>query len=83
MPPAIRGRYVTILSALTNLAVVAVGFAGLWIIPTIGWRYMFAIIGVAAGIVWVHAQSHAGVAPLAREPWTVRRGGGGAAADRE
>lgn len=53
MPRAVRGRYVSILAALTNLAVVVVGFGGLWIIPTIGWRYMFAIIGIAAGGVWV------------------------------
>ncbi len=52
VPPAMRGRYVTLLSALTNLAVVVVGFLGLWIIPTIGWRYMFALVGVAAGCVW-------------------------------
>ncbi|MCL2430127.1 MAG: hypothetical protein FWD12_12940, partial [Alphaproteobacteria bacterium] len=29
MPPAIRGRYVTMLSALTNLAVVATGFVAI------------------------------------------------------
>ena len=53
MPRAVRGRYAAILAAATNLSVVAVGFAGLWIIPTIGWRYMFGIIGLAALGVWV------------------------------
>ena len=53
MPRAVRGRYAAILAAVTNLSVVAVGFAGLWIIPTIGWRYMFGIIGLAALGVWV------------------------------
>ena len=53
MPRAVRGRYVALLSALTNLAVPIVGFGGLYIIPTIGWRYMFAIIGIAAGGVWL------------------------------
>ena len=53
MPRAVRGRYVALLSAMTNMGVVVVGFGGLWIIPTIGWRYMFAIIGLAAGGVWL------------------------------
>ncbi|KWV57629.1 MFS transporter [Bradyrhizobium macuxiense] len=53
MPRAVRGRTVAILSALTNTAVVATGFGGLWIIPTFGWQYMFGIVGVAALLVWV------------------------------
>ena len=53
MPRAVRGRYAAILAAVTNLSVVAVGFVGLWIIPTVGWRYMFGIIGVAALGIWV------------------------------
>jgi putative MFS transporter len=53
MPRAVRGRMVSLLATITNMAVVVVGFGGLWIIPTIGWRYMFAIIGVAALGVWV------------------------------
>jgi len=53
MPRAVRGRTVAILSALTNTAVVAAGFGGLWIIPSFGWQYMFGIVGVAALFVWI------------------------------
>jgi putative MFS transporter len=53
MPRAVRGRTVAVLSAITNTAVVAVGFGGLWIIPAFGWQYMFGIVGVAALIVWI------------------------------
>jgi putative MFS transporter len=53
MPRAFRGRAVAILSALTNSAVVAAGFGGLWIIPSLGWQYMFGIVGVAALFVWI------------------------------
>jgi MFS transporter, putative metabolite:H+ symporter len=53
MPRAVRGRTVAILSALTNTAVVATGFGGLWIIPSFGWQYMFGIVGVAALFVWI------------------------------
>jgi putative MFS transporter len=53
MPRAVRGRMVAVLSALTNTAVPTVGFAGLWIIPSFGWQYMFGIVGIAALVVWV------------------------------
>jgi putative MFS transporter len=53
MPRAVRGRTVAVLSAITNTAVVAAGFGGLWIIPAFGWQYMFGIVGVAALIVWI------------------------------
>jgi putative MFS transporter len=53
MPRAVRGRSVAILSAITNTAVVATGFGGLWIIPTFGWQYMFGIVGIAALFVWI------------------------------
>lgn len=53
MPRAVRGRAVAILSTITNTSVVAVGLGGLWIIPSFGWRYMFAIVGAAALVVWV------------------------------
>jgi putative MFS transporter len=57
IPRAVRGRYTAVLSALTNLAVVVAGFGGALIIPTIGWRYMFAIVGMAAGVVWFLRES--------------------------
>lgn len=53
MPRAARARYVAFLSVITNLAVPAVGLGGAWIIPLIGWRYMFGIIGIGALIVWM------------------------------
>ena len=52
MPRAKRGRYVALLAVITNAAVPFVGIGGAWIIPGIGWRYMFGIIGVCALLVW-------------------------------
>jgi putative MFS transporter len=57
MPRAVRGRAVAILSAITNTAVVATGFGGLWIIPSFGWHYMFGIVGIAALFVWVQRKN--------------------------
>lgn len=53
VPPRYRGRLLAALSLFANSAVFVASLASLWIIPTFGWRYMFAITGVAATIVWV------------------------------
>ncbi len=53
MPRAKRGRYVALLAVLTNCAVPVTGLGGAWLIPVLGWRSMFAIVGVGALIVWV------------------------------
>ena len=53
MPPAIRGRYAALLAVFTNSALFVATFGGFLIIPYLGWRVMFAIAGVGAGIVWV------------------------------
>ncbi len=53
MPRAKRGRYVALLSMVTNLAVPVTGLCGAWLIPEIGWRWLFAIVGAAALAVWV------------------------------
>jgi putative MFS transporter len=53
IPPSHRGRWVGLLSLFTNFAVTATGFVSLAVIPTLGWRYMFVIVGVGAMVVWV------------------------------
>ena len=52
MPRAKRGRYVALLSMVTNLAVPVTGLGGAWLIPEIGWRWLFAIVGAGALVVW-------------------------------
>nr|WP_205782313.1 MFS transporter [Methylobacterium sp. XJLW] len=53
MPPAIRGRFAALLAVFTNSALFAATFGGFLIIPYLGWRWMFAIAGIGAGIVWL------------------------------
>ncbi len=53
MPRAKRGRYVALLALLTNMAVPVTGLGGAWLIPVVGWRPLFAVVGVAALAVWV------------------------------
>lgn len=53
IPPSHRGRWVGLLSLITNLAVTVTGFVSLAVIPTLGWRYMFVLVGFGAMGVWV------------------------------
>ena len=53
VPPSHRGRWVGLLSLITNLAVTATGFVSLAVIPTVGWRALFVIVGIGAAAVWI------------------------------
>ncbi|WP_321950610.1 MFS transporter [Paraburkholderia bannensis] len=52
VPPATRGKWVSLLAIITNSGLFAALAAGYWIIPHLGWRYMFAVAGVGALVVW-------------------------------
>jgi MFS transporter, putative metabolite:H+ symporter len=53
MPPAVRGKWSAYLSLITNSALFFSTFIGYLVIPNIGWRAMFGIVGIGAMIVWV------------------------------
>lgn len=53
VPPRYRGRLLAALSLFANSAVLIASLTSLWIIPNFGWRYMFAIVGVAAIVIWL------------------------------
>ncbi|MDN4572184.1 MFS transporter [Pandoraea cepalis] len=52
VPPAVRGKWSAYLSLITNSALFFSTFLGYLIIPSIGWRAMFAIVGVGALVMW-------------------------------
>ncbi|WP_321871104.1 MFS transporter [Paraburkholderia tropica] len=52
VPPATRGKWVSLLAVITNSGLFAALAAGYWVIPHLGWRYMFALAGVGALVVW-------------------------------
>ncbi|GAB3626884.1 MFS transporter [Pandoraea terrae] len=52
VPPATRGRWVSLLAIIINSGLFVALAAGYWIIPHLGWRYMFAVAGVGAIVVW-------------------------------
>lgn len=53
IPPAYRGRWVSIMGMVVNSGLLAATSVGYVVIPALGWRYMFAIAGAAALLVWV------------------------------
>jgi putative MFS transporter len=57
VPPRYRGRMLALLSLFANSSVFIASLASLWVIPTFGWRYMFAFAGVLAVIVWFMRKS--------------------------
>jgi MFS transporter, putative metabolite:H+ symporter len=52
VPASSRGRWIGLLAVVTNLSLFASSMVGLWVIPNLGWRYMFGIVGVLAMVVW-------------------------------
>ena len=57
VPAASRGRWIALLSVITNSALFVSSLLGLWVIPTFGWRYMFGIVGAMALVVWALRKS--------------------------
>jgi MFS transporter, putative metabolite:H+ symporter len=53
VPPASRGRWTSLLALIVNSGLLGATAIGYWVIPHLGWRYMFAIAGVGAIVVWV------------------------------
>lgn len=57
VPPHKRGRLVAFLSFIAQSALFVAGVCALWVIPNLGWRWMFGIAGVAAIIIWAMRKS--------------------------
>ena len=53
VPARVRGRMIASLAVITASSLFGATAMGMWILPTLGWRYMFAIVGAAALIVWM------------------------------
>ncbi|MFF7710009.1 MFS transporter [Pseudomonas sp. NPDC007930] len=53
IPPQYRGRWISLLALIVNSGLVLATLIGYVVIPSVGWRYMFAIAGVGAVVIWV------------------------------
>jgi MFS transporter, putative metabolite:H+ symporter len=52
MPPATRGRTVLYVGLLSMSGGLIAAVLGLLIIPTLGWRWLFGVVGIGALVVW-------------------------------
>ena len=52
VPPAQRGRWGSGLAAISSTSLFASSALSFLIIPTLGWRWMFVIVGVGALMIW-------------------------------
>src|SRR5580658_1502882 len=53
VPPRRRGRWIALLTLITNAAVAVSALAGYFVIPVLGWRPLFAAAGLGALVVWI------------------------------
>jgi putative MFS transporter len=53
VPPQRRGRWIALLTLITNAAVAVAALAGYFVIPVLGWRPLFAAAGLGALVVWI------------------------------
>lgn len=53
IPPAYRGRWISLLGLIINSGLLLATSVGFLVIPHLGWRWMFAIAGIGALLVWV------------------------------
>ena len=52
IPPRYRGRWVSMMGLTINSGLLIATVTGYFVIPSLGWRAMFALAGVGALIVW-------------------------------
>lgn len=57
VPAGSRGKWVASLSVIANCSAPLATFIGFLVIPSIGWRWMFVIVGIASLIVWYFRRS--------------------------
>jgi putative MFS transporter len=53
IPPSHRGRWGSIMGMIIGSGLLFATMIGYLVIPTLGWRYMFAIAGAGALLIWV------------------------------
>ncbi|NRB54454.1 MAG: MFS transporter [Salinicola sp.] len=69
VPPHKRGRLVALLSFIAQSAVFVCALLAMWVIPNLGWRWMFGLVGVVAIAIWLARKN------MAESPrWLASRG---------
>ena len=53
VPPGYRGRWISMLGLIINSGLLGASAVSYFMIPRLGWRWMFAVVGIGALVVWV------------------------------
>lgn len=53
IPPTHRGRWASVMGLVTSAGLLLATGVGYFVIPAFGWRYMFAIAGIGAGVILI------------------------------
>ena len=53
IPPKYRGRWIALLGLMINSGFLLANSVGYFVIPNLGWRWMFAIAGGGALVIWI------------------------------
>lgn len=53
IPPTYRGRWASVMGLVTSAGLLLATAVGYFVIPTFGWRYMFAIAGAGAVLILI------------------------------
>ncbi|MEX3964015.1 MFS transporter [Paraburkholderia sp. EG286B] len=53
VPPAFRGRWISLMGLVINSGLLIATSVGYLVIPHLGWRWMFAIAGAGALVIWI------------------------------
>ena len=77
-----RGRFVLLYELVFPVGLVAASLAGLWVVPHLGWPYMFAIGALPGFLALVLRRLLPEVPAVARGAWAPRPGGSRNGADR-
>ncbi|AKJ67726.1 MFS transporter [Pandoraea thiooxydans] len=53
VPPAYRGRWISLMGLIINSGLLLATSVGYLVIPNLGWRWMFALAGGGALVIWI------------------------------
>jgi putative MFS transporter len=53
IPPAYRGRWISLMGLVINSGLLFATSVGYFVIPNLGWRWMFGIAGIGALAIWI------------------------------
>ena len=74
VPANVRGKYIAFMEGFWAVGYVLSGAISFFILPYLGWRWAFVVVGLLSGVVLLVRRVHAGIAALACRSRPARGG---------